>query len=191
MKASTPFPADYAAFCLQFPPGSRPSRPRARRRKFPLFRHVDGQRVMVCRECGCDDLHACPGGCYWLEAHLCSACAPDRAARLDSTGRGRRECQDRTVGRHGADKTARIDLGLALLQRVALPGICYTRQEIAAWAGCTDAAILLIERKAMRKVREALGRGDDLRAIRREFADHLDSRTVGRAGVAHYLRRAA
>ena len=28
-----------------------------------------------CRVCGCDDFHACPGGCYWAEDDLCSACA--------------------------------------------------------------------------------------------------------------------
>lgn len=27
-----------------------------------------------CRVCGCDDLHACEGGCTWIEADLCSAC---------------------------------------------------------------------------------------------------------------------
>lgn len=28
-----------------------------------------------CRECGCDEFHACPGGCWWVEPDLCSACA--------------------------------------------------------------------------------------------------------------------
>lgn len=28
-----------------------------------------------CRVCGCTDDHACPGGCYWVEDDLCSACA--------------------------------------------------------------------------------------------------------------------
>jgi len=27
-----------------------------------------------CRVCGCDDLHACKGGCYWVEENLCSQC---------------------------------------------------------------------------------------------------------------------
>lgn len=27
-----------------------------------------------CRVCGCDDFHACPGGCFWVEDDLCSAC---------------------------------------------------------------------------------------------------------------------
>lgn len=35
-----------------------------------------------CRECGCTDTSACydperGGGCYWVEADLCSACATD------------------------------------------------------------------------------------------------------------------
>lgn len=28
----------------------------------------------VCVICGCDDLHACPGGCHWVQPDLCSAC---------------------------------------------------------------------------------------------------------------------
>jgi len=34
----------------------------------------------VCRECGCDDEHACVGDdgvpCHWVEPDLCSTCAP-------------------------------------------------------------------------------------------------------------------
>ena len=30
----------------------------------------------ACRVCGCTDERACPGGCSWVEADLCSACAP-------------------------------------------------------------------------------------------------------------------
>lgn len=38
----------------------------------------DALAVPTCRVCGCDDDHACPGGCRWTEADLCSACAaPD------------------------------------------------------------------------------------------------------------------
>lgn len=29
----------------------------------------------VCRECGCTDERACPGGCEWVEPDLCSRCA--------------------------------------------------------------------------------------------------------------------
>ena len=29
----------------------------------------------VCRVCGCTQFNACPGGCYWVEHDLCSACA--------------------------------------------------------------------------------------------------------------------
>jgi len=28
-----------------------------------------------CRTCGCTDSRACPGGCWWVEPDLCSACA--------------------------------------------------------------------------------------------------------------------
>lgn len=30
--------------------------------------------VEVCRGCGCTELAACPGGCWWVAAGLCSSC---------------------------------------------------------------------------------------------------------------------
>lgn len=33
-----------------------------------------GKKVRKCRICGCSDFDACPGGCYWAEKDLCSAC---------------------------------------------------------------------------------------------------------------------
>jgi hypothetical protein len=37
------------------------------------------KKVRTCRICGCDDLHACEGGCYWISDSddLCSRCALD------------------------------------------------------------------------------------------------------------------
>jgi hypothetical protein len=35
----------------------------------------------VCRECGCCDVIACPDGCWWVQADLCSACAAELAPR--------------------------------------------------------------------------------------------------------------
>ncbi len=32
---------------------------------------LDGRR---CRVCGCTEDAACPGGCFWVEYDLCSAC---------------------------------------------------------------------------------------------------------------------
>ncbi|MGB3749410.1 MAG: hypothetical protein WA961_14520 [Rhodanobacter sp.] len=47
-------------------------------------RVVNGERWAVgertCRACGCTDLHACPGGCYWVSLDLCSACAKTQTA---------------------------------------------------------------------------------------------------------------
>ena len=34
-----------------------------------LFSELD-----VCRECGCTELRACPGGCFWVGHGLCSRC---------------------------------------------------------------------------------------------------------------------
>lgn len=36
-----------------------------------------------CRVCGCTDDRACPEGCYWVEADLCSEC-------VDKRGRAKR-----------------------------------------------------------------------------------------------------
>lgn len=33
--------------------------------------------IRACRECGCTDEDACPGGCAWIEPDLCSQCAGD------------------------------------------------------------------------------------------------------------------
>lgn len=35
-----------------------------------------GVRVRRCSVCGCTDDRACPGGCSWVDASLCSTCAP-------------------------------------------------------------------------------------------------------------------
>lgn len=32
--------------------------------------------VQACRKCGCWEMEACEGGCWWVEEDLCSACAP-------------------------------------------------------------------------------------------------------------------
>lgn len=29
----------------------------------------------TCRKCGCSDSLACPDGCHWVQADLCSECA--------------------------------------------------------------------------------------------------------------------
>ncbi len=30
--------------------------------------------IRRCRECGCTEVRACQGGCYWVDQDLCSAC---------------------------------------------------------------------------------------------------------------------
>ena len=38
-----------------------------------------------CRICGCTELQACPGGCSWVGADLCSSCAAAAGPAADST----------------------------------------------------------------------------------------------------------
>lgn len=66
----------------------------------------------------------------------------------DGRGIPRRKC--------GA-KADRINLGLALLSRRAA-GVPLIFDDIAAWCGCSEQAIVAIFQKAMRKVRAALRR---------------------------------
>ena len=34
------------------------------------------RQIRTCSKCGCDDAHACPGGCRWEEEDVCSKCIP-------------------------------------------------------------------------------------------------------------------
>lgn len=43
---------------------------------------------MVCRACGCSQDDACPEGCGWAEADLCTACAPAGAVTTDAAAPG-------------------------------------------------------------------------------------------------------
>jgi len=63
------------------------------------------------------------------------------------------------------ETSSAIDLGIAILHALALPGISYGRDEIAAFAGCSRSRIQQIEAKALKKVLRRLGR--------HTFADHL------------------
>lgn len=54
----------------------------------------------------------------------------------------------------GLDRKTRTDIGLELLARYAKPGVPLTRDDIAAWCGCTQEAIRRIEVLALRRVRK-------------------------------------
>ena len=41
------------------------------------MRKIQKETPKKCRVCGCTDYKACPGGCYWVEADLCSQCAKE------------------------------------------------------------------------------------------------------------------
>jgi hypothetical protein len=82
--------------------------------------------------------------------------------------RARRDTKDESV-LAGKSRTDRVDLGLALLQCVLLPGESLTRYDIACWCGVTDAAIYRMERQALKKIRNRLMFGQE-RATGREMA---------------------
>lgn len=53
---------------------------------FEALKDADGEALLpsllgpVCRECGCSQDDACPQGCGWAEADLCTACRGRAAA---------------------------------------------------------------------------------------------------------------
>jgi hypothetical protein len=65
----------------------------------------------------------------------------------------RREIVDDSVPSKGREKGLRMDLGLELLAAAAVAGTRYTYDEIAAWCGCSESAIWLMERRALKKLR--------------------------------------
>jgi hypothetical protein len=46
---------------------------------FPEGPDLEAVGIRACRGCGCTDNSACPEGCEWVEADLCSACQPEAA----------------------------------------------------------------------------------------------------------------
>ena len=60
------------------------------------------------------------------------------------------------VPRQGRAGSSYIDLGLSLLACLRKPGETLTSHDIAAWCGCSRAAIQAIEERALRKVRRRL-----------------------------------
>ena len=70
------------------------------------------------------------------------------------------------IGRAG---NSYIDLGLSLLACLRKPGETLTSHDIAAWCGCSRAAIQAIEERALRKVRTRLV----ATATDQELADEL------------------
>lgn len=59
----------------------------------------------TCRGCGCTDLRACPGGCYWVRPDFCSACADEQAQPLVDTAL---EWLDRKSGRASRKMAVKI-----------------------------------------------------------------------------------
>lgn len=65
----------------------------------------------------------------------------------------------------GMSKTVRIDLGLAILETMEqVPG-GRTRDDIALVCGCSDARIMQLEQRALRKLRGRVAGNDVLREL--------------------------
>jgi len=43
------------------------------------------EEFIICTECGCSNMNACLGGCYWVAPTLCSSChKPEKKVRTKS-----------------------------------------------------------------------------------------------------------
>lgn len=62
---------------------------------------------------------------------------------------------------------SRIGLGLVLMERVAVPGVRYSCDEIASWCGCSFQNIHYIERRALRKIRRSASAQKFLQELKR------------------------
>jgi len=78
-----------------------------------------------------------------------------RAERIRIRSKARRDTKDADV-LPGHERTARVDLGLALLECLIKPGQSLTRYDIACWCGVTDAAIYRLEVKVLVKLRNKI-----------------------------------
>ena len=71
---------------------------------------------------------------------------------------------------------AHIDLGLALLSCLLLPGERLTTEDMAVWCGCSRSAIERIEQRALRKLRQKLvnvGMAEEVESILATFSAAL------------------
>ena len=72
-----------------------------------------------------------------------------------------------------------IDLGLSLLSCLLRPGETLTSHDIAAWCGCSRAAIERIESRALRKVRRRLVEAAASQELTEELHGLLGRRATG------------
>jgi hypothetical protein len=81
------------------------------------------------------------------------------------------------------EKTARVNLGIALLHALREPGKRCTVEEIAAWSDCSVQAVQQIEKAALEKLRRALRKAGVGREILRSFVPDHSRYAVARLRV--------
>ena len=97
-----------------------------------------------------------------FDRHVAEGLPRYKAARamgsdVSSIDAMRRSLEQLEEGGHtGRSGNSYIDLGLSLLACLRKPGEILTAHDIAAWCGCSRAAIQAIEERALRKVRRRL-----------------------------------
>lgn len=97
------------------------------------------------------------GDRVWLNTQHGAVAGASKLQSDIARRRARRlELKDPSVPNCGPEKSLRIDLGLELLYIRRLRGVELTQDDIAAWCGCTDGSIFLIEQRALKKLRNRL-----------------------------------
>lgn len=114
----------------------------------------------------------------------------EHAAALART-RAERDTKDETC-RSQKELSERIDLGLSLLEAARLPNQTFTAYDIAAWAGCTNSLIRIVEKRALLKLANALRFGRHKAMFAELFGAVSDERPLSaeeiRAEVAKLKR---
>lgn len=83
-----------------------------------------------CRECGCTELQACPGGCHWIEIDLCSACQ-DKPPRKITTIDGLKRRAKRIKKAEGIQHSKALDKAA---QEAGFSNFVHARRQLAARA---------------------------------------------------------
>ena len=100
-----------------------------------------------------------------FDGHVANGNSRTEAARLVGRSPEGVEAMRRSVQRLLTNEEQHIDLGLALLTCLRRPGEPLTRDDIAAWCGCSGSYIWSIEQRALAKLKRKLlesVRGTDL-----------------------------
>lgn len=129
-----------------------------------------------CRDCGCTDSHACPGGCYWIDIDLCSQCYPasDTTEMVLSEVYDERERQDAKWGQQNHPNGTRASNVIAANQAKALTD-AHAKAGTLTWRDILDEEV----QEAFAETDPALLRAElvQVAAVATAWVEAIDRRT--------------